>query len=252
MKQGIKQVVNLIGNNTYTVSAYLRRPSGATAPRVVVTLITGGTEYEEYTLASAAQLNAQTAGVWVRYDVQVTPAADRNKLSITADGAAGTKIDIAAPQLERGNQKTAYLATNQYTTSGKVISGGTAAYLFEAGSANNLLRPTSDISAGGWLPSAGSDLYAMISETVRSDADYIYTGTPSVCEVRFTAGAATIAGTTTIKYALIGNQTVYLVNGTTVIASWVHNPGPGSVTLYEQTVQNATSAADLRLRFEAH
>lgn len=35
-------------------------------------------------------------------------------------------------------------------------------------------RPDSDIAANGWLPSTGSDLYAMLDEVTASDADYIY------------------------------------------------------------------------------
>lgn len=38
-------------------------------------------------------------------------------------------------------------------------------------------RPTSDISAGGWTPSTGADLYAMLDETVADDADYIQSAT---------------------------------------------------------------------------
>lgn len=34
-----------------------------------------------------------------------------------------------------------------------------------------LLVPVSDISAGVWTPSTGSDLYAMLDESAYSDAD---------------------------------------------------------------------------------
>ena len=34
-------------------------------------------------------------------------------------------------------------------------------------------RPISDISAGGWVPSSGGDLYAMLDEVSASDSDYI-------------------------------------------------------------------------------
>ena len=35
------------------------------------------------------------------------------------------------------------------------------------------LRPISDVSNSGWTPSTGTDLFAMIGETVRNDATYI-------------------------------------------------------------------------------
>lgn len=38
--------------------------------------------------------------------------------------------------------------------------------------------PISDVDAGDWLPSTGTDLWAMVDETVPDDADYMYnTGT---------------------------------------------------------------------------
>jgi len=38
------------------------------------------------------------------------------------------------------------------------------------------LAPVSDVAAGSWLPSSGSDLYAMVDETAYSDTDYISGG----------------------------------------------------------------------------
>ena len=35
-------------------------------------------------------------------------------------------------------------------------------------------RPISDIAANGWLPSSGSDLFAMTNETSVNHANYIY------------------------------------------------------------------------------
>jgi hypothetical protein len=40
-----------------------------------------------------------------------------------------------------------------------------------------IARPDSDITPGGWTPSSGSDLYAMVDEAVVSDADYILSNT---------------------------------------------------------------------------
>jgi hypothetical protein len=50
-------------------------------------------------------------------------------------------------------------------------------------------RPTSDLSAGSWTPSIGSDLYAMLDEETASDApDYITTSTAyDPCELALSA-----------------------------------------------------------------
>jgi hypothetical protein len=37
--------------------------------------------------------------------------------------------------------------------------------------------PTADQDAGSWVPSSGSDLFAMLDETVADDADYVRSGT---------------------------------------------------------------------------
>jgi len=57
-------------------------------------------------------------------------------------------------------------------------------------SANQFARPASDIAAGTWTPTTGTDLYAMLDETPASDTDYIQSGlipTADVCEVRLTS-----------------------------------------------------------------
>lgn len=43
--------------------------------------------------------------------------------------------------------------------------------------ASPIARPTSDISAGGWTPSTGTELYPMLDELTPDDGDYIETST---------------------------------------------------------------------------
>ena len=40
-------------------------------------------------------------------------------------------------------------------------------------STTQLARPTSDVAAGSWTASSGSDLWAMVDESAASDTDYI-------------------------------------------------------------------------------
>ena len=41
-------------------------------------------------------------------------------------------------------------------------------------------RPNSDTSVGAWLPSSGTELFAMVDEATASDADYIYATTATI------------------------------------------------------------------------
>lgn len=121
-------------------------------------------------------------------------------------------------------------------------------------------RPTSDVSAGTWTASSGSDLYAMLDETSANDSDYIVTTGASTCEVAL--GSLTDPASSSghiVRYrisATSGGITVRLRQGTTTIASWTHSPAPTSLTTYEQTLSGAeadsiTSYAALKLQFEA-
>ena len=121
-------------------------------------------------------------------------------------------------------------------------------------------RPTSDVSAGTWTASTGSDLYAMLDETTANDADYISTVNASTCEV--TLGTLTDPASSTghvVRYRIAadsGGIIVRLRQGTTTIASWTHNPAPSSLTTYAQTLtggeaDSITNYAALKLQFEA-
>ncbi len=123
-----------------------------------------------------------------------------------------------------------------------------------------LARPTSDVSAGTWTASSGSDLYAMLDETAASDADYIVTTGASTCEVAL--GSLSDPAVSTghkVRYRLSANTggiTVRLREGTTTIATWTHNPAPSALTTYEQTLtggeaDSIISYAALKLQFEA-
>lgn len=121
-------------------------------------------------------------------------------------------------------------------------------------------RPTSDVSAGTWTASTGSDLFAMLDETSANDSDYIVTTGTSTCEVAL--GSLTDPGSSNghiVRYrisATSGGIIVRLRQGTTTIATWTHASAPSSLTTYEQTLTGgeADSISDysaLRLQFEA-
>ncbi len=124
-----------------------------------------------------------------------------------------------------------------------------------------LLAPASDISAGAWLPSTGTDLFAMIDESSASDADYDYTDSLSTMEVKFAAGSdPSSSGGHVLRYRLRGDGTtdavVTLKQGTTTIATWTETNVPTSATTFEHTLSGAeadsiTDYTNLRLSVQA-
>lgn len=121
-------------------------------------------------------------------------------------------------------------------------------------------RPTSDVSAGTWTASSGSDLFAMLDETTANDTDYIVTTGTSTCEVALgTMSDPAISSGHIVRYRLSatsGGITVRLRQGTTTIATWTHASAPTSLTTYEQTLtggeaDSITDYSALRLQFEA-
>lgn len=121
-------------------------------------------------------------------------------------------------------------------------------------------RPTSDVSAGTWTASTGSDLFAMLDEAAADDADYISTTYASICEVALgsLSDPASSAGHK-VRYRIAADAGAIIVRlrqGATTIASWTHNPAPASLTTFEQTLSGAeadsiTDYAALKLQFEA-
>lgn len=111
-------------------------------------------------------------------------------------------------------------------------------------------RPTSDLSAGGWTPSTGSDLFAMVDEVTPDNSDFIQSSVnPSAdaCELAFTITAPPDVDTNhKLSYIIKGDGDVPIVialkQGATTIKSWTHDPAPASETLYEQTLSEAEAA----------
>lgn len=120
--------------------------------------------------------------------------------------------------------------------------------------------PASDVSSGAWSSSLGGALAAAIDEVTADDADYISTlTTADQCTVALQSASdpSTSAGHR-VSYRLQGDGVsgiqVALLQGSTVIASWTHDPAPTSWTTFTQTLSGteADSITDytaLRLRF---
>jgi hypothetical protein len=75
-------------------------------------------------------------------------------------------------------------------------------------------RPASDLSAGTWTPSTGTDLYAMLDETTASDTDYIETASASTCQIAL--NSVTDPGTSSGQVVTIRAQSA---NGNDLVAT---------------------------------
>lgn len=126
------------------------------------------------------------------------------------------------------------------------------------GSTPQLLVPVSDVSAGGWTASSGSDLYAMLDESAYSDSDYIVSSTESSCTVALYAGSDPAVSTGHIlRYRLLagsGTVTVTLKQTTTTIASWGPHTLTGAAQDFAQTLtggqaDSITDYSALRVEF---
>lgn len=133
--------------------------------------------------------------------------------------------------------------------------------LFWSGVTAQFARPVSDISNTGWTPSSGSDLFAMIGETVRNDATYISaTEAGAACEVLL--GTSTGDPLSSINHlprivmsAGSGGIIIRLKQGATLIKEWTYSSLTGTDTLYEPTltggeIDSITDYTDLRLYLE--
>lgn len=129
-----------------------------------------------------------------------------------------------------------------------------------SGPAAQLLAPVSDVSAGGWTASSGSDLYAMLDESAYSDTDYIVSATASTCTLAIAAGSDPGVSTGHIlRYRLLagsGSVTATLKQGSTTIASWGPHTLTGSAQDFAQTLSageadSITDYSALRVEFAA-
>ncbi len=120
------------------------------------------------------------------------------------------------------------------------------------------LSPVSDVSAGSWTPSSGSDLYAMLDETAYSDADYIYATSATTCTLALASGSDPSSSTGHIlRYRLLagsGKIAVTLKQSTTTIASWGPHTLTGAAQDFAQTLTSGeadsiTDYSALRVEF---
>jgi hypothetical protein len=84
-------------------------------------------------------------------------------------------------------------------------------------------RPVSDISTTGWLPSTGSDLFAMIDEVAYDDADFIYSQVSGISDAVFGISPSMAVGDRTVNFR------AFTTSGTVQIRVRLQDSGGSSV-----------------------
>lgn len=122
------------------------------------------------------------------------------------------------------------------------LSGHGASLNASFARAGGIARPIADITAGGWLPSSGSDLWNMVNEVAVDETDYIYTTTAGdTCEL--TLSGVSDPGTSSGQvfsyqaWSPSGSAATFsLLQGATVIATWFHATLPTVPTIYQRAL----------------
>jgi hypothetical protein len=122
-------------------------------------------------------------------------------------------------------------------------------------------RPVRDISRGGWLPSSGTNLYAMVDDAGAEDGDYISTNGSEPCEMALQpVRDPNTSSNQVVRYWAHSPAGAPLIvelrQGAVLIASWTHDTLPSTSTRFEQTLTSAqcdsiTNYADLRVKLVA-
>ena len=119
----------------------------------------------------------------------------------------------------------------------RAIYSGAAAFFFDP----RYARPSADVTIGAWSPNSGSHLYPMLNEVTESDAEYITSGSPTVCDL--TLGpvvdpltSANQVVTIRAKSAYGSTLTAVLMQGATTIATRTYTSMSSAYTDYQMSL----------------
>jgi hypothetical protein len=212
------------------------------------------------------------AGVWGRFGTtDYTAAGSFNSaayhgtlggsspsstLTITRDVAANTGTGTGTWFVVTFNAAAGTTHDGTLSTSASGSSSFSGIFVLVA-------HPTGDVSVGGWTT---TPLYQKIDEVTASIADFVTSvdnPTSDAFEVNLTSlSGVDPNGVQTVEYILATADSttldtiVTLLEGTTIIASWLHEDVPNAWTLYSSELSTEQRAAitdytNLRLRFTA-
>ena len=247
----------------------------------------GGTQHD-LTGAASGQANASASGAITQVHVILGAAAlqanttPTGAISLSAsahnlDGATCAQVNATATaSITQDHTLSGSASVQGNTSAGAALSQVHALNAANCAQANaadtgavtsgepsdpRYARPEGDVTAGNWLPSTGTDLFAMIDEATADSADYIETYTAGACEVALNNvdDPGTSSGQV-VRYQAWSDTasglTVHLKQGAAIIASWTHAALPASPTMYEQNLtamecDAITDYGDLRFAFVA-
>ena len=128
------------------------------------------------------------------------------------------------------------------------------------------VRPSSDVTLGGWINEiGGTTLYTSLNETSQNDATFIRSSNNPVADTaEVHLGSSGVLADGTLKIAVgkginntvVVNQRIALVQGTTEKAVWMYNDVAFGITLKTETLTGPQLASisdftDLRIRMTA-
>lgn len=218
---------------------------------------------QEHNLAAAGSVQANTGEAAAVGQVHQLVASEGVQENI-GEAAALTAPDTlnAAPGVQANIGGTGAIGQTHVLGA----SSGVQANVGESGAVSiasnpRYARPETTLAAGGWVPSEGANLAAMVAEPSADAATFIKATSAGACEIALNpvTDPQTSSGQV-VRYQAwspTGDAlTVRLKQGAAVIASWAHAELPVEPTIFAQTLSaiecdSITNYADLRFEFVA-
>jgi hypothetical protein len=218
-----------------------------------------GAAQAEYNVSAVITVTGASSFTYAVAGAPATPATGTITATNGVTTGAWSSVTHAVTTTEAGYMATAARWTALQVEFTATISGASA----------QILRPTSDVSVGGWTTDGGatSGLFGSIDETVASDVDYIQSAVLGVGQsATYEAGLGTgidpyAAAGHVVRYRYKASNsgmtvTVALKQGTTTIASQSHASAAttftnGALTLSGAQCDAITDFAALRLAVTA-
>lgn len=178
-------------------------------------------------------------------------AANCTAVATAFDDSEQTGIAIRPTTQPRSD--AASFTIGETDTGGKVSWVAWEVQSAPSGGTPQTLYPASDHTDGAWTPSTGTDNYAVLDD--ESDAEWSSTNSNSALRLNLQNGSTPDSGTRTLTVRAFGSSEkkliVRLIEGTTTVQTFTHDPIQVAIGAYAEVVTNAiTNYADLDVECE--
>lgn len=145
--EGLQQSVFVKNATTYTLSAYIRVPTGVTSSDALVYFANAFPGLA--TLATAATLNAQPKDTWVLYSTTVSFTFNQSQQFsiINPSSATGQGFDVALPMIFEGTVAQAFIPTTGFAVLPNGIEGRLSTSIRTAGSISDISTASGSLSS---------------------------------------------------------------------------------------------------------